>query len=299
MTSTQLHNTRLFGQVVREQFRATALSLRTYAIVGAALGALATFLAFADYFYRGVGTEFAPMMSLIPGFAGVILPMVLWQRERQFGAGFFWTLPVDRSRHAFAKVFAGWLCLMIPTAAFVLWLLVLALITKGNLSSDEIVRVLPTPIEPPTGTLDPSMLHTVRWIPDKAFWFVPFTAATATYVLVSGIMLGLRHPFRWIIGAAAGIFLIAAVGQGIGDDAFWIKMQSVVEPLVSGPYGLDAVLSARSESLHTQIILSNADRATVWLALPVVRDWIIATLLWTGLGTAGLCAALFRHRERR
>ncbi len=296
---TELHQTPRFGQIVREQFSATALSLRPYVSIGIVIGAVATFLAYADYFRRGVGTEFAPQMSLIPALAGIVLPVVLWQKERLFGAGFLWTLPIERTRQAFAKVFAGWLCLMIPIAAFVLWFLVLALTTKGNITSDEMVRVLPTPEIPPPGTLDPSLLQTIRWIPHPAFWFAPFTAGTAAYALMSGIMLGLRYPFRWIIGVIAGGFLIAAVGQGIESDAFWTKMQSVIQPLIEGPYGLDAVLSARSESLHTSVVLANGVYTSVWRALPVVSDWIIATLLWTGLGITGLCAALFRHRDQR
>jgi hypothetical protein len=37
----------------------------------------------------------------------------------------------------------------------------------------------------------------------------------------------------------------------------------------------------------------------VWRALPDLRHWAAATLLWTGAGLMALLAAASRHRERR
>src|SRR5688572_6463695 len=131
-----------FGHVVREQIRATALSLRIPAMIGGVLTAVATVLALADYFSgRGTGVEFAPELSLIPAFAGVIIAVTSWLAQRRQKAGFFWSMPVDRSRHALAKVVAGWIILMIAVTGFVLWLLILALITKGNITGDEMVNL--------------------------------------------------------------------------------------------------------------------------------------------------------------
>lgn len=288
-----------FGQVVREQFRATALILRIPAMIVGAIALVATFLALADFFSGRGGVEFAPQLSLIPAFAGILLAVGVWHRDRPFGARFFWTLPVDRTRHALAKMLAGWLWLMIAAFAFLLWLAILALITKGNLTSDEMVRLLPTPTPPASIALDPSMIKTVRWIPHPAMWLVPFTASTGAYILITAITLGLKHPFRWIIGAFAAAFLFTAVGQGLAADAFWLHLTPITRSVMEGRYGLDAVLTARSESLHTQVVLNSGKVITAWRALPVVSDWIIATLLWTSIGAAGLSAALFRNRERR
>ena len=295
---TDMHGTPRMRAVIKEQFKATAASFRVYTIIGGALGAVATLLAFADYFRRGVGVEFAPSLSLIPAIAGALLPFAIWQKERVHESGFLWTLPVDRSRQAFAKVFAGWLCLMIAAAAFLLWLLTLALITKGNITGDEMVRLL-APGAPTTRSIDPSLVQMVRWIPSRAFWLVPFTAATGTYIILSAVMLGLRYPFRWIIGAVIGAFLIAAVGHGIGTDAFWAKLSIVIQTVMYGRYGLDTLLSARSESVHTTIALTSGDIVPAWRALPNVTDWIVGTLLWIALGLTLLTAALYRHRERR
>lgn len=299
MTSTELHRLPRLGQVIREQLKATALSLRLPAFGVAALATVVTLLAFADFLRGRGGVEFAPELSMIPAFAGALLPIALWQSERRFGPGFLWTLPVDRTRHALAKVFAGWLLLMIAVTGFVLWLLILAMITKGNITGDEVIRLLPTSTVPPPGTLDPSMLRTVRWVPQPVLWLAPFFAATGVYAFTSALALGLRYPFRWIIGLAIGVFLIAAAGQGLGSDALVLAVGNMVESLFLGTYGLDGLLSARAESLKTVVKLSDGQVVTVWRGLPVIGEWITATLLWTGIGVAGLCAAVMRHRERR
>ena len=299
MTSAELHHPPRPGEVMREQLKVTALSLRLPAIALAAIAAVVTMLVVADFLRGHGGVEFVPELSLIPAFAGALLPIAVWQSERRFGPGFLWTLPVDRTRHALTKVFAGWLLLMLAVTGFVLWLLILALITKGNISGDEMIRLLPTSVVPPAETLDPSMLRVVRWAPQRVLWLAAFFAATGAYALASAIALGFRYPFRWIIGAVAAVYLVAAVGQGVADDQFWILSSKVIRTLFEGRYGIDALMSARTESLKTLVTLSSGQTVSVWRGLPVVSDWIIATLRWTGLGIAGLIVALMRHRETR
>jgi hypothetical protein len=299
MTTTPLHHPPRLSQVVREQLRVTALSIRLPAIALGAIAAVVAMLVIANFLRGRGGVEFAPELSLIPAFAGALMPIAVWLNEQRFGAGFMWTLPVDRTRHALAKVFAGWIILIVAVTGFVIWLLILALITKGNITGDEIIRLLPASYESQVSSVDPSMLRTVRWVFHPVLWFVPFTAATGTYALGSALALGFRHPFRWIIGAIAAVYLTAAVGQGIADDQFWDLSAKVTRTLFEGRYGIDALLSARVESLKTLVRLSNGQTVSAWKGLPVVSDWIVATLLWTGLGVAGLSAALRRHRENR
>lgn len=299
MTTIELQALPRLGHVIREQFKAQALSLHLPAIGVAVLTGIVTMLAFADFLRGNGGVEFAPELSLIPAFAGLLLPIAVWQSDNRFGPGFFWTLPVDRMRHALAKVFSGWLLLMIAVSLFVVWLLILALITKGNITSDEMIRLLPTSDVPRPGTLDPSMLTTVRWVPQPVLWLVPFFAATASYVFASALALGLRHPFRWIIGLIAGGFLLAAVSHGIGSEGLDAAVERIAESLFFGRYGIDALLTARTESLKTVVSLTDGQRVTVWRGLPVISEWITATVLWTGIAVAGLAAALTRHRERR
>ena len=297
-TTIVVHRPPRFAEVVREQIGATLLSLRVPGIIGAALAVLVTFLALADFARGRGGVEFAPELSLIPAFAGVIIAVTAWLGEKRPNAGFFWTMPVDRSRHALAKVVAGWIILLAAVTAFVLWLLILALITKGNFLGEEIIKLLPqgyTDGQPVT----PSMLRTVSWVPQPILWLTPFTAATGLYVIASGIMIGIKHPLRLIGAVIAGGLLIAAVGQGLESEAYWQKVGRIVDAVMRGRYGLDGLMSAGAESLKTAVRLTNGEVASVWHGLPSIHDWIIATLLWTGLGVAGLIAALWRHREQR
>ena len=299
MTNTELHHPPRRSDVMREQFRAIGISLRLPALALAGLSILVTLLAIADFLRGRGGVEFAPELSLIPAFAGALLPLAVWQSESRFGPGFFGTLPVDRMRHALVKVFAGWLWLVIAVTGFVLWLLILALITKGNITGDEIIKLLPTSIVPPSGTLDPSMLRTVRWIPQRVLWLTPFFASTGMYVMASAFALGLRYPFRWIIGIIAAGFMAAVVSQGLEGDSVDLASGRILHVVLFGKYGLDGLLSAHAESLKTAVKLSNGQWTSVWLGIPSVRDWIAATLLWTSLGLAALTVALMRHREHR
>ena len=299
MTNAELHPTPRLGQVMREQLSVTALSLRLPAIVLAAIAGLVTMLAIADFLRGRGGVEFAPQLSVIPALAAVLVPIAVWQSEKRFGPGFLWALPVDRARHALAKIFAGWVVLMIAVTAFVLWLLILTLITKGRISGDQMIQLLPASYDPFVSAVDPSTLRAIRWSFPPVLWLVPFFAATSAYILASAIALGFRHPFRWIIGAIAAIYLTAAIGQGVADDQFWALSGKLIRTLQEGRYGLDTLLSARAESLKTVVTLSNGQRITAWRGLPVISDWIVAVLLWTGLGIGGLSAALMRHRENR
>jgi hypothetical protein len=293
------HATPAARDVLVEQVRAVALALRMPAIVAAALIGVGTLLTIGEFVTGGGRVDFAPELSLIPGMVGALLPIGVWQGEERFGASLLWTLPVDRRRHALTKVAAGWVCLMAAVAAFVLWFLALALFTGGNILGEQVLHVLPSTIVPAPGTLDPAALRAVRWAPQPRFWLVPFTSATGTYVLASALALGARHPLRWIVGTVLGVVLLSAIGAAAHVDWLRLAPARLVEVLNEGPYGLDALLSARTESLHTQVTLATGRTIGVWRALPDVGQWALATLLWTTIGLLALWAAASRHRERR
>src|SRR4029079_8829342 len=104
---------------------------------------------------------------------------------------------------------------------------------------------------------------------------------------------------RWIAAIIAGAFLITAATHRIEAETLWNPVTPLLEAMMYGRYGLDGLLTARTESLKTVIQLVDGHEVSVWRGIPLVSDWIVATLLWTGLGIAGLFAALMRHRERR
>jgi hypothetical protein len=300
MTTSTLHPTPRMRDVFLEQVRVVALALRWAAAAVAMLAALALLLLVVELVTDAPGPiDFNPALSMLPGMAGLLLPIGIWLREERFGSGFLWTLPVDRRSHVLAKVCAGWVWLMVAVAIFVLWLIVLTLATGGAILAAPMVHVLPSPAFPLPDRIDASALRTLLWAPSPLYWFVPFTAATGAYVLASAYTVGVRHPLRWIIGVVLGVFLIVTAADV--TNAPWMAgvLNRVVEPLYFGPYGADALLTARTESLKTEITLTSGQRVGVWRALPDLGHWAIATLLWTGTGVVALWAAACRHREQR
>jgi len=182
-----------------------------------------------------------------------------------------------------------------------IWLLALSLVSGGRVLPPETVYVLTSQLV--AGPLDPAALRAVGWAPSPLIWTVPFTAATASYLLASAIALGSRRPLRWVIGTALSYAFLA-----VATDAARTQVQAgwltdaparALHLLVEGRYGLDAVLTARTATLSTTVFLTTGERAVVWRAVPDLADWRTATLLWTGAGLLAVWVAASRHRERR
>ncbi|CAA9313041.1 MAG: hypothetical protein AVDCRST_MAG40-1093, partial [uncultured Gemmatimonadaceae bacterium] len=218
------------------------------------------------------------------------------------GPGFLWTLPVDRRRHALTRVLAGWVWLMGGVALFALWLLALTLVTGGRVLPPETLR-LATFDAAGSGPIDPSLLRAARWTYGPLIWVVPFTAATATYLLGSALVLGSRYPLRWVIGAALCFMLSSVAGDAARAQmrGGWLAdaPARLMWQLVEGHYGFDALNTARTETQSTPTRLTTGERVMVWWGVPSLADWRTATLLWTGAGLLALWAAASRHRERR
>ena len=284
--------------VLREQVRAVGLVLRAPALAAAALLALATVLSVAQLLEGAGPFSFHPELSMVPGMAGLLLPLFVWRGEQRFGPGFLWTLPVDRRQHALAKVFAGWVWLMAAVALLFLWLLALTLLSGGNPLAEETLRMLPGALPGAQG-VDPAALQSLRSTPQPLLWLVPFTAASGAYVLASALSLALRHPLRWLAGSVLAVFLVLSVSQAV--RAGWLAdgLMGLLQTLFVGRYGLDALLTATTETLHTEVTLTTGETVGVWRALPNLGQWALATLLWTGGGLLALWAAASRHRERR
>ncbi|MGZ8411881.1 MAG: hypothetical protein ACXW05_04045 [Gemmatirosa sp.] len=287
--------------VLREQVRTTGQSLRGAALAAAGLVALLTLWIALQGLKRDVDVSLNAWPTQIPGLIGALLPIAVWARDERFGPGFLWTLPVDRRRHALIKVVAGWVWLMGVVALFVLWLWALTLAVEGRLLPDTL-HVATFEIAA-AGPLDPAALRTVRWVPGPLIWAVPFTAATACYLLASALALGSRHPLRWVVGAVIAYVLLSVASGTAGTqmDVGWLANapERALRPLILGRFGLDALLTARLESLGEHVTLTTGERLMVWMEVPDLADWGTATLLWTGGGLLALWAATSRHRERR
>lgn len=296
MTQTALHPTARPRAVLVAQIRAVGLTLGGPARVVMVLVGVGTLLIAAELLAGGDAIDFHPEHQALPGLLGLVFPIGVWRGEQRFGAGFLWTLPVDRRLHALAKVFAGWVWLMGTVAFFVLWLLALALLSGGTVFAEEVLRVLPSVAIPAPGTLDPSAVRDLRWTARPLLWLAPFTGATGTYLLASALTLGPRHPLRWIVGAVLGLVLLVAAGDA---SESLLLIEAPLRSLMRGPFGLDALLTARTESLQVAVTFSTGETVVVWQALPDLRQWGMATLIWSGIGLVALGAAVSRHRECR
>lgn len=239
MTELSLHPTPRQRDVVREQIRIVGLGVRREALVAAIVLGIVTLLILIDI-SRGNAASWFDSDDWSPiAFFSFLFPFAVWRREKRFGPAFLWTLPVDRSRLALAKVFAGWVWLMIALAFVVVWQLTLAALAG---------------------------------VPDaETVSFFAFAGVTAMYLLGSALVLGLRHPLRWLLGTFGVFFLLGTLNEALGDT----------------------LLSSRAFTSALN------DMTSAWGSLPHLVQWATATFLWLGAGLAALWAAVRRHRERR
>ena len=288
--------------VLLEQVRVTGHSLRGAALIAAALLALLTLWVALQSASMAGGITLNAWPTQMPGLIGALLPIAVWARDERFGPSFLWTLPVDRRRHALLKVLAGWVWLMAGVATFVLWLLALTSATGGRALPPETLY-LSTFQAATAGPLDPAALQTVPWAPGPLIWAVPFTAATASYLLASALALGSRYPLRWVVGSVLAYVLssVASTAASAQLGVGWLDHAPgrVMWSLFVSRYGLDALLTARIETLSATAPLTTGQQVQVWWAVPDLADWRTATLLWTSAGVLALWAAASRHRERR
>ena len=230
MSEMTLHPTPRLRDIVLDQIRIVVSSLRIEALLFAAFLGGATVLIVGDLLSGGPGFDSDEIFST--ALIAFLFPFALWRRDKPFGSAFLWTLPVDRRRLALARVFAGFVWLMSALAIFISWLLTLALIAEV------------------------SLLHT--------FLRVPIVATIAAYLIGSAVVLGLRHPVRWLAGAG-GVFLL--MGRTIR------------------PHGrIDNTIDHAWET---------------WLTLPNLTQFLIFTSLSLGVGLIALWVAASRHKETR
>lgn len=296
MMHQPLHRVPPLRVVFIEQVRTAGLALRTPAIVVTVLLAL---LALRELSTGQPSAGFHPELSMMPGMVGFFIPFVLWKGDEHAQNGYFWALPIDRTTHALTRLAAGWTWLIaFVTVVFVLEL-TLYVTGGGRLNAEETLRVLPAAASQVVGRVDPASLQTIRWTPRPFLWLVPFSAATGVYALASALAVATRRPLRWAIAplvALGSIFVLGDIGR-----VPWMERtpQHILQPLLFGRYGLDALLTARTEFLHTEVTLTTGEVAPVWQALPDLAAWATATVLWTAAGMAGLLLATYRLRERR
>lgn len=244
MSAMTLHPAPRWRDVVQEQVRVVGLSLRGVALIFAIVLAVGTVLIGGDVL--GGGPGFDSRETFPTALISFLFPFAVWRGEPRFGPAFLWTLPVDRRRLALAKVLAGGVWLMAALAVFVSWLAVLALLAHAS-PADQLARI-------------------------------PVIATIATYLFGSALVLGLRHPLRWLCGAAGVLFLMGKLSDLLTqpNDAEWQHVPGAAD------------------------LFSALGRAgALWRTLPESARWTITAFLWLGAGAAALWIAASRHRERR
>ncbi len=245
MSAVTLHPIPRWRDVVLEQVRIVGLSLRTVALVFAIVLGAGTLMIGSEII--GGGPGFDSRETFPTALVSFLYPFAVWRGERLFGPAFLWTLPVDRRRLALAKVLAGWVWLMAALAVFVSWLLTLTFLSRATPAAPILARI-------------------------------PFTATLAAYLFGSALVLGLRHPLRWLLGAVGVLFLMGTLSDVLSqpNDGEWQHVP-----------GASAFFSAVERA------------AALWQTLPDAARWSITIFLWFGAGAAVLWIAASRHRERR
>ena len=244
MMEVTLHPGPRWRDVVLEQIRIVGRGLGPAAVVVVGVLGIGTVLIVQEII--GGGPGFDNVDTFPTAIIAFLFPFAVWRSEKRFGPALLWTFPVDRRRLALAKVFAGLVWLMAGVAFFVTWLLVLGLLA-GASSTHTIARV-------------------------------PFAATFAMYLFGSAVVVGLRHPLRWLAGAAGVIFLMGSLSDLVTqpNDGEWAY-----------------VPGARAFFSMTLRLVA------AWLALPEAQQSVLSTLFMVGAGFAALWLAASRHRDRR
>lgn len=220
------------------------------------------------------------------GFVAVLvallLPLVVWKGERRFGDTPLWSMPVDHRRHALLKVAAGWVWLLAILGAALAWVALTVLASGGVMGVDEVRLLLHDPAGAAAGT--PGAVESVNWTTLWWEWALPFTSASAAYLLASTLMLATARPLFW----AAGLWVAGAVVLGAGDiwDIGWIQRTT---EFVAWYIGGDS---------FTQGVQLPTGGREAWTLLPTAGMWMASSAVWISLGLAGVVWASGRARGR-
>lgn len=277
-----------FGSLLREQLRITSFALRREALL--ASGALVLICIFSlGMAWRYDDRLYLQTELLLPTlFVAPLLPFALWKGDPVFGRAFLWTLPVRRQHAAIAKVAAGAIWLMAALAITIAALGAVALASGGGIGEHR-DRLLETA----TGL---ARLHyeSPAWM-----WLMPFAGALILYLIGSALVLGLRHPIRWVAGLGVVIGLLVAIFVNLAPlSAIAMAGEKLRIWLIVGPVGLDYVLSGGEDALSYWRPGEGREFVQIWRGFPTIGGWALATGFWLLAALMALALALRRHWER-
>ena len=276
--------------IVRQQLRVVAGALRhEIRALAAALILLCLFAALGGLGREPLVGEPSFLLFALP--VAAVLPMAVWRGESLFGRAYLWTLPARRQGNAVARIFSGAVWLIVAMSVTLLVIAVIAWASGGHMGVTEMRLV--------SADVNPSEAAKVTWTTPAWEYFAPFTAGLTVYGLSTAAIVGLRHPLRWVLGAALACgLLIAFLLQTLPGTPLTIGVETVREQLWFGPYGLDNALSGGNYGLAHQVELPNGDTDFVWSSLPSLLPWLQSTAAWMAVTLLLIALAVRRHAER-
>lgn len=274
MTSISLHPTPSLRTVTIEQFRSVGLALRKEAFffIGALI-VLGVFLIGnairtqnSGYGEVHMGFTYGAAGAIPIFFTALLIPFGVWRAEDPSRRAYHWSMPVARGPHTLAKLLSGWAWMMIATAVYLVFIIILA-------------------VTIPLITGEPNRLASTQgWE-----WIVAFTATTIAYLLTSIAVIGSDHAWRWIGGLFIGYWILIGFLAvfGMGD------LSQVLRTVFDGTYGLKAALFGTTDHTQGRIVVGITSDTMRGLSM---RNWIVAMPLWiVGSGIAATIAS-YRHR---
>jgi len=201
--------------------------------------------------HTNVGFGYAAAAAIPTSIVALIFPFGVWRSEEPSRRDYHWSMPVNRGQHTLTKLAVGWAYLMLLVALYLVFLL--ALWADAVFVAGETVRVSAQPWE----------------------WLVPFTAATVAYVLMSAILVGTDHPWRWVFSIAAVYLFVFAMLSAVGLDG----VRRAFTNVLAGLFGLNAAVFGQVETSDG----------------PSSARWLLSTGIWTIIGVLGLFAGTRRR----
>ena len=281
-----------FVTLLSIELRAVGLALAREGSLAVAAFALVCVLTVVMSLRFGDRVDLAPELLLVVLPVALILPWIVWKGDRVFGRAVLWTLPVRRQRAAAAKIAAGAVWLMLAVLLTFAGLALTSLITGGNVGTEE-VRLVAREVEGVAKAV-PAQWTTPVWA-----WLMPLGGALLFYLAGSAVLLGVRHPLRWLGGIAVSIAMLVVLALTPGPEGV---VTHVVERLfmtaVNGAAGLDFALTGGMNSLVYAVERPHGRPDVVWRELPSLGRWAVAIAVWLAGALLALALALRRHWER-
>ena len=282
MKAVWMEQLRVVGLAIRREAALVALVLALGSITVIAISRLPVLQVIFNEDMRDLVFDPAesPWMFL-PVLAALLLPLVVWKGERRFGDTPLWSLPVDHRRHVLLKAAAGWVWLMAILGAFFVWATLTTLVSGGSVGVDEVRLLLLDAVGASAGT--PGSMESVNWTTPWWQWALPFTSASAAYLLATTLILATARPLFW----AAGLWVAGAAVLGIAEiwDIDWIQRTT------------DFVAWYIGGESFTRGMQLPTGREVVWTLLPTVKMWMALSAFWISLGLAGVLGASSRPRN--